>query len=75
LLVQRQFFSNVNVGAEVFHSTVQAEGGAPGTRFNIGLVLDMSDLQHVLVSAGRGLQGPNQFQGYVAYQLTFGPAE
>ncbi len=73
--VQRQCFSNLNVGAEVFHSTVQAEGGAPETRFNIGLVLDVSELQHVLVSAGRGLQGPNQFQGYVAYQLTFGPAE
>ena len=73
--VQRQFFSNVNVGAEVFHTTVQAEGGEPETRFNIGLVLDVSDLQHVLLSAGRGLQGPNQFQGYVAYQLTFGWAE
>jgi len=73
--VQRQFFSNVNVGAEVFHTTVQGAGGEPETRFNIGLVLDVSDLQHVLLSAGRGLQGPNQFQGYVAYQLTFGLLE
>jgi hypothetical protein len=26
-----------------------------------------------MASAGRGLEGPNQVQGYLAYQLTFGP--
>ena len=50
--VQRQFLPNVDAGAEVFHTTTQTAGGEPETRFNIGLVLDLSDLQHVLVSAG-----------------------
>lgn len=73
--VQRRFLPSVSAGAEVFHATVQEEGGAPETRFNVGLVIDLSGLQHLLLSGGRGLQGPNQFQGYVAYQLTFGPTE
>ena len=41
--------------------------------FNAGMVLDLSPLQHVLVSAGRNIVGADQFQSYVAYQLTFGP--
>jgi len=69
--VQRQFLPNVEAGAEVFHMTTQTAGGEPETRFNLGLVIDLSDLQRVLVSAGRGLQGANQFQSYLAYQLTF----
>jgi hypothetical protein len=74
-LVQRQLLPSTSAGAEVFHTTVQTVGGEAETRFNIGLVVDISDLQHVLISAGRGLQGPNEFQSYVAYQLTFGPGE
>lgn len=72
--VQRQLLPNLNLGAEVFHTTVRELGGEPETLFNIGLVLDLTELQHVLVSAGRGLQGANEFQGYLAYQLTVGPA-
>ena len=73
--VQRRFLPNASVGAEAFHTTVQEQGGEPETRFNVGLIIDLSGLHHLLFSAGRGLQGPNQFQGYVAYQLTLGPAE
>jgi hypothetical protein len=70
-LVQRQLFANLDAGVEVYHTTVQQIGGEAETRFNFGMGLDVSDRQHVLVSAGRGLEGPNQFQSYVAYQLTF----
>ncbi len=71
--IQRQALSNLNVGAEVFHQTPQEEGGEPETRFNIGCVFDFSETHHLLLSAGRGLQGPNEAQLYLAYQLTFGP--
>jgi hypothetical protein len=74
-LVQRRLLPGLALGAEVFHATVQEQGGEPETSFNVGLVVDVSDLQHVLVSAGRGLQGPTEFQSYVAYQLTFGPSK
>jgi len=42
--------------------------------FNVGMVLDISDLQHLLVSAGHAL-GSQAAQAYLAYQLTFGPRE
>jgi hypothetical protein len=74
-LVQRQLLPSTSAGAEVFHTTVRSQGGEPETRFNVGLIVDLSDLQHLLISAGRGLQGPNEFQSYVAYQLTLGPGE
>lgn len=30
---------------------------------------------NLLLSAGRSIVGPNQFQGYLAYLVTLGPAE
>jgi len=42
-----------------------------GTAFNIGTVIDFSDQHHLLVSAGRSIDGPTIFQCYVAYQFTF----
>ena len=50
-------------------------GGEGDTRFNVGGVIDFTEMHHLLLSAGRSLQGSNLFQGYVAYQLTFGPKE
>lgn len=73
--VSRHLTDNVAVGAEVFHTTPQQEEGPSETRFNIGLVVDVTEHQHVLFSAGRGLQGPNDFQGYLAYQWTWGPGK
>jgi len=72
-LVQRELRPDLSVGAELFHTTTREQGGEPETRFNVGMVFDLSDLQHMLLSAGRGLQGSNEFQSYLAYQLTFGP--
>jgi hypothetical protein len=46
--------------------------GAPGeSRFDIGAIIDLTEHHHVLASAGSGVGGG--FQGYLAYQLTFGP--
>jgi hypothetical protein len=72
-LLQRQVTDQLSLGAEIFHDTVSEVGGAADTRFNVGMVFDLSQLQHVLLSAGRGIVGSDQFQGYLAYQLTFGP--
>jgi len=66
----------VSPGLEVFHQTSQHEGESGETRFNLGAVLDLSDLHHILASAGRTLEtGQPAFQWYLAYQLTFGLAE
>ncbi len=72
---QRQVFKWLAVGAEIFHTTPQEHGAGGDSRFNIGAVIDLTDSHHVLLSAGRGFEGSNLFQAYIAYQLTFGPNE
>jgi hypothetical protein len=74
-LVQRRMFEWLTVGAEVFHQTPDEPGGGSDSRFNVGAVVDFTEMHHLLLSAGRGLEGSNLFQGYVAYQATFGPEE
>ena len=61
------------LGTEVFYQTPDEHGGDQDARFNVGAVIDFSDLHHLMFSAGRGFVGPNVFQSYVAYQVTFGP--
>jgi hypothetical protein len=73
LLVQYSVLPNLAPGLEIFHQTRQAIGGPRETRFSLGFVWDLTDVHHIMASAGRGLEGPNQVQGYLAYQLTFGP--
>jgi hypothetical protein len=72
-LLQRRFGSHLAVGLEVFHETPRTEGGGSETHANVGVVVDFTELHHLLISAGSDLQGDSTFQGYVAYQLTFGP--
>ena len=71
--VQRRIFEWLTVGAEVFHQTPKEIGGDPDTRFNVGAVVDFTETHHLLLSSGRGFVGSNLFQGYMAYQVTFGP--
>lgn len=71
-VVQRQLVEGFALGAEIYHGTPRQEGLQGDTRFNVGLVVDLSSLHHVLVSAGHAI-GANAVQGYVAWQLTFGP--
>ena len=71
LEVQRKLSSKLALGVEVFHGTSPADGVDAETRFNVGAMLDATDHHHILASAGSGLGGG--FQGYLAYQLTFGP--
>jgi hypothetical protein len=67
--------ANLTVGAEVFHTTpAEADGGAE-TRFKVRAILDLGDRFHLIASAGRGLQGPNQCQGYLALRVTLGRPE
>lgn len=73
--VQRDILEGLAVGAEVFDVTPKEKGEDNEIRFNIGAVIDVTDTHHVLLSAGRGIVGPNRFQGYVAYQATLGPSD
>lgn len=73
ILIQYQVLSNLTPGVELFHGTSQQVGQSAQTGFNLGMVWDLSDAQHIMFSAGPAFGGPNQLQGYCAYQLTFGP--
>jgi hypothetical protein len=72
---QRRLGEVVTVGAEIFYTSASEVGGSGETRFNVGLVADISELHHLLFSAGTRFGTPLGGQFYVAYQLTFGPRE
>jgi hypothetical protein len=73
VVVQRQVTKSVLLGAEIYHRTTMEAGARDDTVFNIGTVVDFTEHQHLLFSAGRSIDGPTDFQVYVAYQFTFGP--
>ncbi|MGZ5966487.1 MAG: hypothetical protein ACXWP4_02380 [Polyangiales bacterium] len=73
--IQRRIGPYGSLGVEVFHTTPTVDGGRSDTGFNVGSVIDLSDIHHILLSAGRNIAGPNRFQSYVAYVVTFGPKE
>jgi len=72
MVVQRQVTKEVLIGAEVYHRTTMEISGRGDTAFNIGTVIDLTENQHLLLSAGRSFDGPTDFQVYIAYQITFG---
>jgi hypothetical protein len=69
-LLQRRLFTASTLGVEVFHQTANRVGGRGDTRFNIGLTLDLTDHHHLLLSAGRSIDGDVRLEAYAAYQLT-----
>ena len=73
LVVQREITKNFLLGAEIYHRTTLTTGGRADTAFNLGTVIDFTGHQHLLISAGRSLAGPTDFQCYLAWQFTFGP--
>jgi hypothetical protein len=72
--VQREISKMLSIGAEFFHRSASEEGGEDGTGFNVGAVINLGELHHILMSAGRDIDGPNTFTGYFSYQLTIGTA-
>jgi hypothetical protein len=77
-LIQRQVTKQLAVGGEIYHQTgtvVMSPGdsGKPTTGFNIGAVYDLDAHNHLLASAGTGLQNAsstNLFSWYLGYQIT-----
>jgi hypothetical protein len=69
-LLQRRLSPLATLGSEVFYTTPDHVGGSGDLRFNVGLVLDLGEHHHLLLSAGRSIDGERRFQGYFAYQLT-----
>ena len=65
----------VGAGAagELFHQTADTVGGKDSTGFNLGAIYDFDEHNHLLVSAGAGIQNAratNLYSWYLGYQIT-----
>jgi hypothetical protein len=61
------------IGAELYHATADHVGGRSRLLVNAGVVLDLSDEHHLLLSVGHTVTGVGALDAYFAYQLTIGP--
>jgi hypothetical protein len=72
MVLQKQIFDNFAVGAEIYHQTTyETDFPNQGTAFNVGMIYDLNDHNHLLFSAGRSISGGVRFQCYLAWQWTF----
>jgi hypothetical protein len=74
-VLQRKLTASFSPGLEIQFRSTQTIGGEPSTALNAGGVWDLSDTYHLMFSAGHTIQGRSEFQGYAAFQITFGPKE
>ena len=68
-LVQRRLCDGLALGVEAF-ATIPVDQALVALALNLGLVADLSDVQHLLLSAGPSFHGDVIAQAYLAYQLT-----
>jgi hypothetical protein len=71
--VQRRM-GPVALGAELYRETESAQTLAGANVFDVGAVVDWSELHHLLVSFGAG-PAARELHAYLGWQLTFGPGE
>jgi hypothetical protein len=68
--VQRDMSEYLTLGGEIFHETASEVGGESNTGFNLGAIINFSELHHLLLSVGSDFSGPSDFFYYIGYQLT-----
>jgi hypothetical protein len=71
--VQREISKALTLGGELIYRTADTDGGDNSFGFNLGAIINLTENHHILFSAGSDISGPTRFQGYIAYQYTFGP--
>ena len=71
--VQRDIAKYLTLGAEIFHQTPSEAGGESVSGFTMGSIINIGELHHILLSAGRDFSGQNETSFYAGYLLTFGP--
>ena len=69
--LQRDFSEHITLGAEIYHESAASRDVGGHTAFNIGGYYNFDDHNHLLMSAGRDIDGPDRFACYAAYQITF----
>jgi Putative MetA-pathway of phenol degradation len=71
---QRDFSRALTLGGEIFGTVVQSQRADNELAFNIGAIVNLTEDNHLLFSAGSDIVGHTDFMFYAAYQLTIGPA-
>jgi len=72
--VQKDLSAFLTLGGEIVHDAGQLPWDGQSTGFNLGAVCNLSENDHVLFSAGRGLTqvaATNEVSSYLAYQRTW----
>jgi len=72
-LLQKKITDKLVIGGEIFHQTADTIFVKDSTGFNIGAVYDFDEHNHLLVSAGTGIQSAsetNLYSWYLGYQIT-----
>lgn len=70
---QYEFSEHLTLGGEIFHNSAPVIGEKSSTGFNIGGFYNLDEHNHLLFSAGKGLQNAaqtNRVSTYLAYQYT-----
>ncbi|HEX8937585.1 MAG TPA: hypothetical protein VF776_04885 [Sphingomicrobium sp.] len=72
-LLQKQVTKQLTLGGEIFHQTRDKVDGKASSGFNLGGFYDLNEHNHLLFSAGRGIQHSsesNRYSWYIGYQIT-----
>ena len=69
-LVQRQLGHGIALGVEGYYEGPPTGAGSGAFSFDVGMVWDLTEHHHLLLSAARAFGPEVAFQDYVAYQLT-----
>src|ERR1700733_4044205 len=72
--LSRQVLSNLEIGAEIYHSTPYVQGGRQSTGLGVGAIYDISKTYRLLASYGPGIENAAQtdrMTWYTALEFTF----
>jgi len=72
-LIQRDINKALTLGTELYYKTANSSNGNDAVGYTFGAVINLTENNHVLLSIGQDIDGPNYLSTYIGYQLTFGP--
>ena len=61
----------LTLGGELLFETAATRHGTDHLLFNIGMIYDFDERNHLAISAGRDIDGPSEFQCYGAWIRSF----
>ena len=70
----RRVLPDLELGAEIYHSTPELRDGRSSTGLGVGAVYDLNETYHLLASYGPGIQNAAQtdrMTWYAALEFTF----